>query len=127
MKPQVSRSKLNKSEIPISIYPLKKKKSALFAILILLTILTPVLAETLEVAPIIAEEAKAVNFLQEADITFWQTLPFATLWGFIIDGTLSGLLSIGGAPHWTAIVSVAAIVSAGNAVISARKAVEKQE
>ena len=102
-------------------------KRTMFFFLIMQLIFTPVLAETLEVAPIITEEAKGVNFFQEADITFWQTLPFATLWSFVIDGTLSGLLSIGGAPHWTAIVSAAAIVTAGNAVITAQKAGKKQE
>lgn len=111
-------------------------KKVIIFLLTMQFIFTPVLAETLEASPvvtldaspgIITEEVKSVNFWQEADITFWQTLPFATLWGYVIDGTLSGLLSVGAAPHWTAIVSVAALVSAGNAVAHARRVVEKQE
>jgi hypothetical protein len=101
-------------------------KKALFFYLMVVLFLTPVFAETLE-ASIITDEAGSVNFWQEADITFWQTLPFATFWGFLIDGSLSGLLSVSGAPHWAAIVSVAAIISAGNAVSHARKVTEVQK
>ncbi len=77
----------------------------------------PVFAMTEEVTPFLTAEAHSVSFWQEADITFWQTLPFATLWGYFIDS----LVFSGSQPHWVGIASFAAVVSAGNALIHARK------
>jgi len=61
------------------------------------------------------------NFWQEADIIFFQTLPFAAFWGHFFDQQLSAQLAYAGAPHWNAIVGFAVIVSAVNAKLYADK------
>lgn len=66
------------------------------------------------------QEAAASNFLTECDITFWQTLPFAALWGYFLDSQLSA----GAALHWEIVVPVAIAISAGNAYFHARKVVK---
>lgn len=73
-------------------------------------------------APILAETAQAhkLNYWQEFDITFWQTLPFAAFWGYAINTQLAG----GGAVNWNAILAAAAAVSAVNANLHARGNVE---
>jgi len=71
-----------------------------------------VFAETLEAAS---------KFYQQADIVFWQTMPFATLWGYFIDRQLSNFMYSGSAAHWQAIIPFAVAVSAVNAYLHARK------
>ena len=86
--------------------------------LVLSLMVTPVLGQTLEAQP--------KNQLQELDITFWQTLPFATLWCYAIDSGLSSVMSLGTAPHWNAILVFATLVSAGNAVFPSNKVMENE-
>jgi len=88
-------------------------------LLVFLLVVTPSLAAT--------EEVRSHDFWQEADITFWQTLPFATLWGFVIERQFSALMFPGSSAHWNAIISFAAVVSAGNAWLHAREVVRKDK
>jgi hypothetical protein len=100
----------------------------LIAILLVLSLLvTPTLAVTEEVSAQPKLELRSRNFWQEADITFWQTLPFATLFGHLIDRQLSAIMFPGATPHWNAIVAFATVVSAGNALIHARKVTRKEK
>jgi hypothetical protein len=95
-------------------------------ILILMLIATPAFAETAEVSSATAS-ATAPNFWQEADITFWQTLPFAALWGHFIDRQLSVHMFPGSDPHWNVIMTFATMVSAGNAFFHAQEVVEESK
>ena len=107
-------------------------------LLVFATIATPVFSETKEAAPletttlevssVVTPEVTATkhNYLQELDITFWQTLPFAAFWGHFIDKQLSHYLSVSGAPHWGVILSFATIVSMGNASIHSRRVIENE-
>lgn len=92
-------------------------------LLILSLIITPVFAETAEVSSLTTSEA---NFYQEFDITFWQTLPFAALWGHFIDRQLSSFMFPGATAHWNAIAAFAAVVSAGNAFVHSRRVIENE-
>ena len=94
---------------------MRKIKFAVCCLLIVLA-LTPVLAETMEAVP---SAARQTNFLTEADITFWQTLPFAALWSSIIAGQLSP----GGAVNWSQVAYVSIAVAAVNAYLHAKKTV----
>lgn len=86
--------------------------------LIILMIITPVLAETIEVtSPASREVRQQANFLTEFDITFWQTLPFAALWSSFIASQLAA----GGAVNWSQIGYFSAAISAVNAVVHAKK------
>jgi hypothetical protein len=84
------------------------------------------LAETGEVLSLASPEAKVPNFWQEADITFWQTLPFAALYGYFIDRGISAVIFPGAAAHWDAILIFASAVSAGNAFLHARQVVSEK-
>jgi hypothetical protein len=95
-----------------------------FLILSLCT--APVLAETKETWGIVTAEAATANFWQEADIVFWQTMPFAAIWCGLLDSQLSASFALGAAPHWEAILAISAIVSAANGYFYARK-VEQNE
>ena len=95
--------------------------------LILSLMVAPSLAVTEEAYSLKGLVLKSRNFWQEADITFWQTLPFATLFGHLIDRQLSAIMFPGASPHWNAIVAFAAVVSAGNAWIHARKVTKKEK
>jgi len=86
--------------------------------LAVLLIITPVFGQTLEAQP--------KNHLQELDITFWQTLPFATLWCYALDSGLSSIMSLSGAPHWDVILVFATLVSAGNAMLHSQKVMENE-
>ncbi len=92
-------------------------------LLIFLCISTPILAETMEVLSSVTLEARTLNFWQEADITFWQTLPFAALWGYFIDRQLSSFMYPGSEAHWRVILPFAVVVSAGNAMLHAREVI----
>jgi len=67
------------------------------------------LASTAEVSP-------KVNFWTEFDITFWQTLPFAAFWGYLVASQFSP-----GAVNWSPVMSFALAVSVGNAFFHARR------
>lgn len=76
------------------------------------------------VSPVAAVTAEAhisynSNFWLEFDVTFWQTLPFATLWVYFADSQLSRIMYPGAGPHWNAVLTFATILSAGNAWIHA--------
>ncbi len=85
--------------------------------MLVLSLLSPVSAVTGEA--LVSAEAKPANFLTEFDITFWQTAPFVTFWAYFGDR----LLFAGQPVHWDAIGIIGAVVSVGNAVISANKVV----
>jgi hypothetical protein len=65
-----------------------------------------------------AEVSQKINFWTEFDITFWQTLPFATFWGYVVASQLSP-----GVVNWSPVMNFALAVSVGNAIIHARRAV----
>lgn len=69
----------------------------------------------------VTEEVRPLNYAQEVDIVFWQTLPFAALWGHFLERQLAGLGNPGAAANWTAIMVFAVAVSATNAVMHANK------
>jgi hypothetical protein len=94
--------------------------------LILMLIATPAFAETAEVSALTAE-AKAPNFWQEMDITFWQTLPFAAFWGHFIDRQVSIQMFPGSDPHWNVIMTFATMVSASNAFFHAQRVMEESK
>lgn len=85
--------------------------------LILMLTVTPILAST--------NEAQSHNFWQEADIMFWQTVPFAILWGYVLERQASNLMFPGSDPHWNFILSFSTVISLGNAFIHARDVVAK--
>lgn len=60
------------------------------------------------------------DFWQEFDITFWQTLPFASFWGYVIGTQMAG----GGAVNWNLIFPVVTGVSLLNANLHAKKTVD---
>ena len=99
---------------------------AIVLVLILSLVITPVLAGTSEVASVTGSQANPHNYYQEFDITFWQTLPFATFWGHFIDSQVSNYLFPGTSPHWDVIVTFATVVSASNAYFHARKTVNQK-
>ena len=78
----------------------------------------PLAARTLETSSSV-EASVEKNFLQEVDLTFWQTLPFAALWCFVVERQLSGIMYPGEAARWEAIITFAAVTSLGNALFSA--------
>ncbi len=93
------------------------------AFLILSLFITPSFAVTEEVS----SKLRDPGFWQEADITFWQTLPFATLWGHFIERQFSAIMFPGAAAHWNAIAAFATVVSAGNALIHAQRVTQKNK
>jgi hypothetical protein len=94
---------------------------ALSVLLLAILAVTPAGAATLEA------QAQAPNFLQEVDITFWQTLPFAVFWGHFLDRQVSAYLYPGSAAHWTVIMTFAGVVSFGNALYNANRVVSSSE
>jgi|GEM_PF-1293240 len=88
---------------------------------------TPVFAETMEASSLATAEAAGGKFLQQFDIVFWQTLPFAALWGHVLDRQLSSFMYPGSAAHWEVIVPFAIAVSATNALLHARRVTGRQE
>lgn len=68
-------------------------------------------------------EARGLNYGQEVDITFWQTLPFAVFWGHLIERQISALILPGSPAHWNAIALFAVTVSLGNALVRSRNIV----
>lgn len=92
------------------------KQITIYALLVIL-MLMPTFAQTAEVSSLVTTEAKTTNFLTEFDITFWQTMPFASFWGYVIASQLAR----GGEVNWLPIVSLAVVVSATNAFFHARR------
>lgn len=88
-------------------------------VLALVLFISPVAAGTIEVHSL-------PNFWQQFDITFWQTLPFATLWVYFADSQLSRIMYPGAGPHWNAVLTFATILSAGNAWIYASEVVDER-
>ena len=87
-------------------YGMKIRIAAL--LLALLVVVSPVFGD-------VTAEAKAPNFWHEFDITFWQTAPFAVFWTCLVGSQL-------GPVNWTNALGFAALVSAGNAYLHAKKA-----
>lgn len=95
--------------------------------LIICLAVTPVFAETVEVSSLATAEAANGKFQQEFDIVFWQTFPFAALWGHFLDRQLSSFMYPGSAAHWEVIVPFAIAVSATNAFLHARRVTKRPE
>jgi hypothetical protein len=72
-------------------------------------------AASLETKSITLEAVKRSNTLQEMDITFWQTMPFATLWTYLAERQISGAINPAMTTHWEIILPLAAVVSITNA------------
>ena len=85
----------------------------------------PVFAQTLEAYSLATPEAVSGKFLQQFDIVFWQTLPFAALWGHFFDRQISAYMFPGSSAHWQAIASFAVAVSTVNAYLHARRTIEE--
>ncbi|MFC1510896.1 hypothetical protein ACFL5U_00715 [Candidatus Margulisiibacteriota bacterium] len=88
-------------------------------VLVSLLIFTPVLAETAEVQPV-------HNFMQEFDLTFWQTLPWAALWSHFAERQIKAQTNPGSSADWQVIFSVATVTSAANAFFHARHVMENE-
>lgn len=73
----------------------------------------------------VVPEAQAKGFWSNFEITFFQTFPFATLWGYFIDQQLSKLMFPGSTPHWNVILTFAGVVSAANAFQEANTQTKK--
>ena len=63
-----------------------------------------------------------LNFWQEFDIVFWQTVPFVAFWSYVVATQLSG----GGAIIWDPVLNTTLVVSAANAAVHARQALSQQ-
>lgn len=63
-----------------------------------------------------AEGASKVSFWTQFDITFWQTFPFASFWGYAVSSQL-----LHGAVNWSPILNFALAASAANAYFHARR------
>jgi len=71
-------------------------------------------------------EAASHNFWQEFDITFWQTLPFAALWGHFADRQISTYVAPGSSVHWEIILGVGVGLSALNAYLQAKRVLKNE-
>ncbi|MBN2057850.1 MAG: hypothetical protein JW782_03535 [Candidatus Saganbacteria bacterium] len=78
-------------------------------------------------ATAVSSEAGQVNFLQEFDITFWQTLPFAALWSSFAERRLSEMLFPGQGMRWQAVALSTLIISTANAWLHASQVVSENE
>jgi hypothetical protein len=68
-------------------------------------------------------EVEPINYWQEVDIVFWQTLFFATIWTHQLERQLSKKPEA----DWTVAVSAAAVLSFANALVHARHVFEENE
>ncbi len=78
---------------------------------------------TAELASIIlpaAPKAIKLDYWQEFDLTFWQSLPFAFLWGHIFERQIKPST----AANWNAIGVFAVSISAWNAFMHARRVMD---
>lgn len=96
---------------------------SLALVLAVCVLLTPTFAfaATVETSSILTREAQKANFWQEFDITFWQTVPFAAFWGYVLCLQLAG----GGAVNWDTVGKATLIISAINAGLHARKVTKR--
>ena len=92
-------------------------------VLIAILAISQCFAQTLESVSITTPEAKTINFLQEFDITFWQTMPFGLIWGYFIDQQLTSAFNWPDAPHWAPILSFSTIASLLNAYRHSQKVI----
>ncbi len=91
--------------------------------------MTPVCAETAEVATLATSESTVVmnkDFLQEFDIIFWQTMPFMAFWGYFVDHQVAIQTAAAGAPHWDSILAFTVLVSTANAYFHAQRVVTNE-
>ncbi|MFC1637537.1 hypothetical protein ACFL1W_00805 [Candidatus Margulisiibacteriota bacterium] len=95
-------------------------------ILILSLIAAPAYPVTAEAVSLPAD-TNVANFWQEADITFWQTLPFATLWCHFADRQASTYMFPGSETHWEAVLVFATIISVSNALFHASEVMGQSE
>lgn len=93
--------------------------------LIFSLLITSVFALTEEASFLATPEVRSTNFWTEADITFWQTLPFATLWSYFAERQLSNFMFPGAAPHWDAVIFIATVVSGGNAFFHSQRVLKE--
>lgn len=100
------------------------KKFALF--LIAIFAFSPCFAQTMESVSLITPEARTLNFIQEIDLTFWQTMPFGLMWGYFIDQQITSAFNLPDAPHWVPILSFSAVVSFLNAYRHSQKVMESE-
>ena len=100
---------------------------AIGILLMISLVMTPAFSLTGEASSLANPESTTARFHQQFDIVFWQTLPFAALWGHFIDRQLSSFMYPGSAAHWEVIVPFAIAVSAANAFLHARRVTEHQE
>lgn len=94
-------------------------------VIVSLIVLSLIVMPTLAVA-VTQEAATLPNFWQEFDIVFWQTISFATLWGYFLDAQISTSLSYAAVPHWNSIIGFTLLTSAVNAYWHARSTVENE-
>lgn len=66
---------------------------------------------------VFASTDEALSFWTQFDITFWQTMPFAVFWGYLIGSQLSR----GGEVNMSPAINIALLVSAANAYVHARR------
>jgi hypothetical protein len=92
---------------------------ALALVLSIWIILMPALAfaAMMESGSLATREAQQAHFWQEFDITFWQTVPFAAFWAYVICLQLAG----GGVVNWDTVGKATLVISAVNATLHARK------
>lgn len=78
---------------------------------------------TAEIASIVlpaTPEVRKLDYWQEFDLTFWQSLPFAFLWGHIFERQIKPST----AANWNAIGVFAVSISAWNAFMQARRVMD---
>lgn len=73
-----------------------------------------------------AETIEASSRWQEFDITFWQTFPFATIFGYVIERQLSVLMFPGQEARWEVIFPFAAVISGLNALLHTQRRMEHE-
>lgn len=77
--------------------------------------------------PAVTVEASApyqYNFWTEFDITFWQTLPFATLWTAVLERNVYNIFVPAATTRWELVLPVAVALSVGNAYFHSKAVME---
>ncbi|MFH1541903.1 MAG: hypothetical protein ABIE84_02295 [bacterium] len=67
------------------------------------------------------------NFWQEFDITFWQGLPWITIWTHFAERQIQAQQNPGQPANWTVILSASTVLSAINAYQHSRRVAENRE
>ena len=101
---------------------MKKTAFVLMAILVI----SPCFAQTMESVSMITPEVRTLNFMQEVDMTFWQTMPFGLMWGYFMDQQISSVFNWPDAPHWGPILSFSTMVSLLNAYQHSQKVMKSE-